>query len=455
MQTLSRKNKINLADYPYKKDVENRLVMAELTDFEVSVLAEIIHHSLKISIDTFAKELDIDKETLIKTLDKLSRTKLFKYDSSSIHVDKEMRKFYESQLEKFDENFEPDLEYIQSLLSNIPIHVLPTWYAIPRGSDNIFLSLVEKYLHTPDIYLQYIEEQQFDDPRIKKIIHDLNHAPEFRIASSELIKKYGFTKKEFEELILLLEYHFICCMKYEHGDGEWHETVTFFHEWLDYLKAVHEGSLASIKDVKNIKFDDSNDFVFISDMETILKACNLKRLNKKELKKLIEASSASFEHLLSKVMELELLSLSQGSYRLTDKGALWLKKSMIDRAGYLANASLISLESTPVISKLFIPRNIRLIEKAVLKRVANRKDWFLLEDFIAGFTTPIGDQKAITLKKKGKKWQYVLPSFSQEELDFIKAIFTERFYEMGIITLGTYKGKTCFKLTPFGRILLS
>ena len=41
------------------------------------------------------------------------------------------------------------MEFIQLLLRKVPIDILPTWYPIPRTSNSIFDSLIEKYMKTP------------------------------------------------------------------------------------------------------------------------------------------------------------------------------------------------------------------------------------------------------------------------------------------------------------------
>ena len=52
---LARKNKINLTDYDYKKDLNNRLLLSTLSEIELSTLDEIIYSSLKTSISKLLK----------------------------------------------------------------------------------------------------------------------------------------------------------------------------------------------------------------------------------------------------------------------------------------------------------------------------------------------------------------------------------------------------------------
>jgi predicted transcriptional regulator len=452
MQGIFRKNKINLADYAYKRDIENRLFLAQLTVFETQVLEEILHHSLKISIQELAEDLECKAADLTPALKKLSSSKLFKIDHGTLIVDRERRKYYSSQIEKFDEGFEPDMEFIQGLLNKVPIHVLPVWYAIPRSTDNIIASIIERYLLTPEIYRQYLAEVQFDDPIIIDIIKDLNLAPGFRIASSELIAKYNLTREQFEEYILLLEYHFICCIHYEKLNDEWQEIVTPFQEWLDYLRFETRTIPRPIQDIEQITpIIDTGEFVFIKDMQTVLKACKRKSLKEKEIHALLDRPSAYISHLVAKAIQVEFL---KPSYQLLEKGEEWLEKSKPDQSVSLSVDSLNTLLSIEVSSHLYAPRNMRLLEKSLIKKLSANQ-WVYVDDFLEGFTASIGDKEPIVLKNKGKKWCYALPIYSEEEQQFMKAVLIERFFELGIVNVGVHNKKTCFALTAFGRVSLS
>src|SRR3569832_2080321 len=136
--TAAKKNKISLADYNYRRDIENRLLMANFSTFEVAVLEEILYSSIKTPIRKIAKNLERGEEELLPILEKFSKTGLLIIEGDAIVVDKETRKYFETEIEKFEEGFTPGMEFLQNLLKKIPIHVLPIWYSIPRTSNNIF-----------------------------------------------------------------------------------------------------------------------------------------------------------------------------------------------------------------------------------------------------------------------------------------------------------------------------
>jgi hypothetical protein len=233
---IIRKNNIRLADYDYQRDIKNRLLMAEFTLFDVEVLRQILEESLTLSISELANHLQVTKKDLQPVLKKLSLSALFRLTPDTLYVDKEMRKYYESQLLKFDEHFEPDLQFLRGLLNKVPIHVLPNWYSLPASSHHIFQSIVENYLLTPKMYQQYLCGLKFDSPVMHAIVKDLLAAPDFIICAHEVMQKYQLSRESFEEYMLLLEFNFVCCLGYRQGKEEWHEVVTPFHEWHTYLR---------------------------------------------------------------------------------------------------------------------------------------------------------------------------------------------------------------------------
>lgn len=446
-----RKNKIQLAEYPYQRDIENRVLLAQLSTLEVTILKEIIHHSLKISIEQLAEQLEIEIATLIPILDKLSSTQLFKRQNFTLIVDKELRKYYEAQIDKFDEDFEPNMEFLQGLLNQLPIHVLPNWYAIPRSSDNIVASIIERYFLTPKIYRQYLEELQFDDPIVPLIIKDLYQAPHFTLYTSSILKKYNLTREQLEEYLILLEYHFICCLRYQKIEDRWEEIITPFQEWLDYLNSEEASKPRLIQGSQAAEPLCSRDFGFILDMRSILSACSDQRLTDEQIPPLFlkEGRPQDYlEHLLFKLSQVEFITYHKSTIKVLDKGAFWLSKSLSEQAISLANDPLNTLRSFSQFP-LYTIRSIRQIEKSL--KELKEGQWVYLDEFVGGFILPLGNKDPIQIVNRGKKWKYALPTFTQEERAFIKAVISERLFEIGIIALGNHKGKASFQLTSFGR----
>ena len=175
--STNRKNKIVLADYNYKRDIEIRVLLSHLTVDTVNVMREILDGSLKTSISHLAGALEITQQQLLPLLDILSPTKLFVRQGDHLIVDKEMRKYLESQIDKFDPDYEMGMDYLQSLLAKVPIHAIPNWYALSRASDHVFSAIVEKHLDTPQIYHRYLEDLVIDFPHALQIGREVMKAP--------------------------------------------------------------------------------------------------------------------------------------------------------------------------------------------------------------------------------------------------------------------------------------
>lgn len=437
-----RKAKITLSDYSYQRDIENRVLLAQLSLFEVQVLQEILHHSLRFPIDQLAEILDTTVENLLPVLDKLSSIKLFKRQDLTLIVDKEMRKYFEFQIEKFDEDFKPDLDFLQSVLNQVPIHVLPTWYAIPRTSDNIFASIIEKYFLTPKIYRQYLQDLQFDDPILAVIMRDVYQAPQFKISSAELMAKHRLTREQFEEYLLLLEYHFVCFLSYDKQGDYWQEVITPLSEWHEYLlfeantkPTPLQGTIESIPESG-----------FIPDLNLILKACQNKKVLPQNIKKL-QPEHKDFR--IQKALKLEYVNQDKkGEISITKKGSEWLALPIHEQIAVLFIDPLNKLFNSSEFEALEHLRNVRLIKKS-LKRL-NPREWIDFEQFMQGFIAPIGDKEPIILKNKGKKWSYVLPSYTPQEKQFITGVILEKFHELGFVNVGLHQGQPCFCLTSFG-----
>lgn len=442
------KAKISLNDYPFRRDVEVRLLLARLTTTEIDVLREIIHHSLKISIEQLANELGIQLSLLLPILDKLSATKLFKRQAMTLIVNKEMRKYFEVKIEKFDDDFRPDVDFLQSILSKVPIHVLPLWYAIPRTSDNIFSSIIEKYFLTPKVYRQYLSELQFDHPILKSIIQEVHQPPHFMVTIDDLMAKFNISHETLEEYLLLLEYHFVCCLSYQHIEGRWQEVITPFSEWREFLKFEYESRPQPIPQ-HPIKRDCTVEFAFMKDLVTLIQACQSRKIHPKNVKNLNASTLHQQEVLVNKLIQLELAKQSTtGQLSATAKGKEWIEKPFFDQIAALANDPLNLLAMHDEFSSLWNTRNLRLIEKSLRRLVPH--EWVDIDTFIQGVIVPLGNQEPVTLKNKGKRWRYALPIYTPHEKQFIQNVIMERLAELGIVETGSYKDKPCFCLTPFG-----
>jgi len=459
-----KKNKIVLSDYPYQKDIENRLLMSELTLFEVDVLKEILDSSLKFFVSELAEFLDVTEEDVLPVLDKFSTVKLVQRQDKVVHVDKDMRRYYESQILKFDDLFEPDIEFLQGLLSKVPIHVLPNWYSIPRTSDNIIQSIINNHLATPKIYERYLNEIAFDDPVMKKIVKDLFATPDFKLSSHVIKAKYNLDREQFEEIMLHLEFNFICCLGYNRNGDIWEEIVTPFYEWRTLLRFQRDTMPASIKDVETIQRTHSDDFGFVNDLTLLLKTAKSRHLTvelTKDKQWALSPTDSVFvlphiknpesytTQLIKTILQLQMAEVKQNQLTLFKESDEWLNKDLREKAIHLYRTNLVLLRYKGGAFSTG-EKDLREVEKS-LKRVM-KSGWILFDDYLKGFISPIGNSEQVVLENKGKRWRYVLPAMTEVNKTLIKNFIQEELFHSGIVTTGTYLGKFCFCVTPFGRL---
>ena len=460
--TQLKKNKITLSDYNYRRDIENRLLLASFTAFEIAVLEEILYSPIKAPIRKIAKNIDKTEEELLPILEKLTKTGLLHIEGDSIVVDKETRKYFETEIEKFESDFCPGMEFLQNTLKKVPIHVLPIWYSIPRTSNNIFESLVEKYLLTPQIFQRYLMELTFGDPALSAIAQDVLRSPDLTLTAKEVMNKYDLSREKFEENMLILELHFVCCLRYEQSGDGWEEKVTPFHEWREYLTFLKTTTTAKITDTAKIERYRSHDFAFIEDMTAVL------QLVKKQPTPLNPKGYAAIaarlqevpptpqyinyiDQIVNKLQLLRLAEVEGDELQATEPAAEWLEMRVENRALYLYRHSLNTIQSVEAPSYLLTEKVIRDAEKAVMRVL--HTGWVYFDEFDKGVIVPFGDHAAATLKKCGKGWKYALPEYTPEERPFIRAIVFEWLFEAGITAVGTYQGRECFTVTAFGQSL--
>jgi hypothetical protein len=472
--TALRKNKISLTDYDYKRDIENRLLLARFTSFDLSVLEEILYSSLNISLKKLAKDLSVKEEKLLPTLEKFQKMKLLSFKGDSITVDKEKRKYYEFQILNFDEDFCPGMEYLQGLLRKVPMHCLPVWYSIPRTSNNIFDSLIEKYLLTPQIFSRYLSELNFPDSTLSSIIDEVFSSPDLKVRVQDLMDKYRFSHEEVEEYILTLEFNFICCLGYQKNGDKWEEIVTPFHEWREYLSFISSTEAKPLADSAKIVKKRPEDFSFVQDMGHLLfltKKSPLKMSTKNAIGvSLPEASSFStlaakfkglkedhpsflpyLHEIVSKLCLLKLARIEDGHLHALESAQEWLLMSLENRALHLYRSPLNQILSVKLPAEIATDRHIREAEKSI-SRVLD-SGWVYFEDFIQGVHVSFSPAFNITLKKTGKNWKYHLPCYSTDERALIKATIFELLFQSGMVLVGTHAEKECFCVTDLGRSL--
>jgi predicted transcriptional regulator len=466
----TRKQKVELADYSYQRDISHRQFLSQLTEFEIFATEEIVNGSLKTTVDQLATILETTNSNLQPLLTRLANTDLLKLDKQTVVVNKEIRKYYCCELAKFGTCFEPDLQHLQALLHKVPIHILPLWYAIPRNSDNIFQSIVERYFQTPRAYQKHLEELALENPVLFALFEMLQTKPDFSLPASVIMEKWQLSPQEFHELALSFEYHLGGCLCYRREGNSWQAYLTLYHEWQQYLSFLRLNAPGLIKDEPNIQRHHPHDFGCIEDL------ANLVRLTL-DTPKALEAtplqqkgddnhplqqhwhhiSAAAFQAYLADLYRfashLHLLSIVDGYIcPHVEEAKLWLKKHKQDQASDIYCLVLTATRQSPKRTIGCSEREFREIEKA-LKRVAH-SGWIYFDDFVKGTTASIGQHAPVSLLQKGKKWRYALPSYNSQEKQLLQdTVFKDFFYTCFVAT-GSHQGRPCFYVTPYGRMSL-
>lgn len=457
-----RKNKISLTDYNYQKDIQNRLLLAKLTLNDLRVLEEILYSSLHIPLSDLANDLSLDIASLSLILERLAPTGLFSLEKNTLHVDKEMRKYFEFQIEKLDDDFQPNMEFLQNLLKKIPIHILPVWYSIPRTSNNIFESLIEKHLLTPQIFQRYIAEVNFGEPVLKQIIDDVYQSENLEVSAQTLMDKYSITKELFEEYMLHLEFSFICCITYRKKDNIIEELVTPFHEWKEYSLFLQKTETQPIKEKEKIIHTRPHEFSFVEDLSLLIKEAIKQPISINALPSLLPSLLTDLsqdpviykryaQHLLTKLTLVRFVDLSSGKIEVTPTAKEWLNLSPDRQSLYFYRHPLNKISSQKFSLEIYNEKSIREAEKTIL-RVLD-KGWVFFEDFLKGCHAALNEENFVSLKRVGKNWKYALPNYSAEEQEFLYATIFEWLSEAALVQTGSFDGKPCFCVTSLGRTL--
>lgn len=443
--TQHKKNKIDLLDYPFQRELDSRLLLANLNEFEINLLREILNNSLSFQINSFATQLGTALPHVISFFEKIKPLNLLKVNKDLVTVDKEARKYYEQLLVKFDEDFEAGFDTLFTQLSRIPTTALISWYGISRNSDDLFQTILDKFLATPKVFQRYLQDVQFDEPRLKEVITMVFSAPDFIVPSQMIMQRFNLSHRDFHQWMLLLEFNLICTLKYRKTAEGWEEVAAPYFEWHEYLRFQRDTTPKVIKNTKEIERDHTEDFGFVQDMSKMLTYLNSKPIpveeaaqkyfskGKEATKLFVEKSEEYLSRIIQALVLHGLAVVDKLHLFPTENGLAWLLKNDQDKA--------LTLSRHPI-----------QVERD-LKRV-NNAGWVYVDDFLKGFTGSLGFKENAALKRKGKKWKYCLPSYTQEEMTLIEKTLCERLFEAGIVATGIHNGKACFCVTPFGKMIL-
>ncbi len=467
-----KKTKIQLSDYNYEDDIRHRLFFSRITKKELEVLEEILFSPLQFSLSELARNLEIRKEEAEQILNEFVVLGLIRIDQDTIFVNKELRKLFDLEIQKFDDRFVPGIDYIQAILKKVPIQVLPNWYQIPRSSNNIFESLIERIFITPQLYQRHLYEVKPTTQPAASIFEDLFASDTLSLPIDQIKKTYHLDEKELHELILEFEFNFIGYLTYELNEDRFVEILTPFQEWKEFTLFNKEKNLKSIPS-KKIEMFRPDEYAFIQDIQTVLHFCEHQPIELSEtltinptitpqLIKLLKLNSDPLSNqentlyvrqLIQKSLFLDLAKNEKNRLLPTSFFSDWSRQEVEKQALYIYKHPNNRFLNPGCPSDLISEKNIRELEKSLTK-VANCS-WVYFDDFLEGCLAALGENNRIELKKFGKTWKYALPDYSEKEKLFIQIALLEWLFESGIVQTGLHQLKPCFRLTSLGKKLFT
>jgi hypothetical protein len=291
----------------------------------------------------------------------------------------------------------------------------------------------------------------------------------------DLIEKYQLTKEQFEEYMLHLEFNFVCCLGYKKIGDLWHEKITPFHEWKEYVFFLRDTDVASIANEEKIEPKRPHDYSFVQDMAVILEKAKkqpipLERTEEGYLipqRKVLHSLLTSFSDLQFEVSELEkyihnlitkiqiikLAEVTEKKLTLNERAHEWLDMRLESRAMFLYRHPLNKPINLGESETVYNEKSLREAEKSIFR--ALNKGWVLFDDFFKGICVPLNDEGIITLKRTGRSWKYTLPEYDEKEKDYLRKVILEWLFEAGIVQTGVIDSKDCFRVTSIGHSLFA
>ena len=457
----TKKTKLSLTDYDFQEDIKNRLLLKRLNKDSLLVLEEILCNTPKFPVESLAEDLELPVDTLYKIIDSLVPLNLFQFDGRFLTVDKDKRKYFEAQITRFEDDFKPDLDFFQNLLKSLPIEVLPNWYHVPRTSNNIFQSIIEKHLFTPQVYQRYFIEFSSGNDIISQIISKLFNSPKLKLYVKPLLKEFDLSPEEFEEIVLHLEFNILAFVSFEQE----HEILTPLYEWQQYQLFLKDSTpLSATDEVQALR---KYEYAFIQDMSDLI---NLAATTPLELfynreketwapttptQTLIETHLGAPKKYIAKLIDKLLilgLAIIEKELLIPTKAAQEWQEIPITQRAHITFKHPHNFLSTQKSYPLATQRVIIEIQKSL--SLVKTLSWVLFDDFLKGSLIPLSEDRQVSLKKTGRNWAYALPQYTKEERDFIEYIVCDWLFESGVTQIGKVDGQTAFKLTSLGKSIV-
>jgi len=465
-EAVVKKQKIELEDYNFERDRFLRLYLSKISIETKEVLEEIIQSSLQFSLKEFSSGFNKTTEHLLPLFQEFETIKLLVVSGDLVQVNKEMRKYFEHSLELFEEGFSPDMIFLYQNLKKVPIHCLPLWYLLSKTSNNLFLSLIEKYLMTPHIYERYLQEMSEEAIvlQAKEIIY---RSKELSLSVTSLQKELHLNDKEMEKVLILLEFLLVGGVHFVQQENTYKRYFSMFQEYRTYRleqkrRQLHRLPLKEVTPLRRLPFaflQDLQILCSLSEEEKIVLQKNLlptsiidDLVHRCKLQSMQTTETLSYcNHLLSKGLQLSLLSVHKQQLVVLEEYFAWKALPIEEQSLYLLrheNNKPLSYKGDP---SLICAKNIKSAQKAIVHAIGH--GWVKLENLLDAVTVPLHSQEEICLQKVGVRYLYQLPSYNSDEKELLQSIFLDTLFTSGLVEKGDWNGVCCIRVTAFGSSL--
>lgn len=439
---FQKKHKVDLSEYTFEQDLFFCARLAELEPATTRLLIELFYLSSKTTLQKLKNVLDLTEAELKNFFEKIAPLKILSCEQDCVLIDKEVKKKIECFLGKFEEDFNPGIEYFQALLKQVPINILPTWYSLPRSCDSIFLSLKEKIFQTPAQYLRHIKEVETEAYPIQLVVQALLDSPETPLNLEQLEDITGLTGTLLDECILFLEFNFIAILTYVETKERWEAFLSLPLELKNYLKKQSVTPPFTQLNQQNVVPDRGIPLTFAFDLSQVIRFAKHNPLkvtivegvlsfDAKILEKLeatLPCSNSYLQNILLKGIELQLLQVIDGYVSLHPQAEPWLLFSIEKQA--------LSLYKVFWMQK---NQNAKQVEKGLSAIIS--KGWVLADEVVTFISS---GKPVLTRGKKGYTYEI------QDEVKLTHEHLSTLF-ESGLIEWGQIDKKRCLRLTELGK----
>src|SRR3990167_3072103 len=424
---IKKVKKVELDDYDVAGDIRSRLVLSDLTKDEVTFIEELLYLPLKVSFDTLRSLCHAP--CFDETMKKLQAEWLLYLHDGVVYIDKERRKYFEIQIERFVEDFTPSLSYLQDLLRLQELDTLLSWHHIPRTASNIFEALLAKHFSTPTHYERHLKEYFYQEGMGS--LYELLEDGGWDLPARNIAEMMGLGEVDLQKLLIQLEWNLIGISYFALEEDRYEQRFSFFEEYKKFTSTFQRHECRPKKEAME------EDYAYVHELTKALESLSTENIGQ--------------EH-LDRLALFGFIKEAPGGYRCTTIGKEWLGLDIEQRSHILFKhpKSTAHLESKwPDYSK---ETNLIAIQKCLA--MLSNTSWYDLSSFMNASYIPLLDENAVTLKKVRGEYTYPIANYDDREKVFVREVVCEWLYQSGITDVQLSDSEHYIRLTKLGCSIL-